>query len=100
MKACGGPNILFADFPAANAPDPDASVTVTVTDLASVAIFYTAHDLSNNELFLLKLKYNNDHNDIIAPDISPLKVKLYKNNFKDCMKLSRPISPIPSSLIK
>ena len=75
---------------------PAASVTTTVQPPGN--LFEPAPDLSDDELVNLQLKDNNDNNDYAFIPKLP-KGKVNKNNFEDCMKSSKPISPIPSGSI-
>ena len=85
-----------------NNPDVEhaaaASITTT-TELSSVNTSNTAPDLSNDELVTLQLKDKNDTSDF-APTLTLPKGKVNKNNFEECMKSSKPISPIPSGSIE
>ena len=85
-----------------NNPDVEhaaaASITTT-TDLSSVNTSNTAPDLSDDELVALQLKDKNDTSDF-APTLTLPKGKVNQNNFEECMKSSKPISPIPSGSIE
>ena len=59
--------------------------SVTTTGISSVHTNSPALELSDDELVTLKLKDKNTKNDF-TPMITLPKVKVNKNNFKECMK--------------